>query len=141
MLTTLTKANPDDLFRIPFGIEMPLRDMVELYPEFENLMNGEDETCCLSFYYEKNPTNGYFEFRDTDSELDMANLLEIDIHVFTEGETHESKKQRDEINIALMEFMLQEESECKAVEEELTKQQRKALKKERRAIRKLQCSC
>ena len=101
-------------------------------------MNGEDETCCLCFYYDKNPTNGYYEFKDPDSELDMADIMGIDLKVCVAGDTEESERIRRGVNEALLEFMSTTESDVidegtsDSAEKELTKVERKALKKQRR---------
>ncbi len=101
-------------------------------------MNGEDETCCLCFYYDKNPTNGYYEFKDPDSELDMADILGIDMKVCVAGETEESERIRRGLNDALSEFMSTAGSDAiddgtsDDTDKELTKAERKALKKQRR---------
>lgn len=51
MFTIYKPAKLTDIFRIPFGIEMSLEDIINNYPELITEMNGEDETSTLSFYY------------------------------------------------------------------------------------------
>ena len=95
MLTLHAQANEHDLFRLPFGgIEMSCKDIKEAYPEFSKLMDGKDYGACLTLYYDKNPLNGIYEFRDEDAEMDIAEQLGFDIIVCTTGESLKEKEER-----------------------------------------------
>lgn len=137
MFTIYKPAKLTDVFRIPFGIEMPLEDILNNYPELITEMNGEDETSTLSFYYQKNPTNGHYEFHDDQAELDVADILKMDLDVYRDGESAGAKELRvtsEEANRSVHD-LLSLLSNDDVFEEEpiLTKKERKALKKERRA--------
>jgi hypothetical protein len=144
MFTIYKPAKLTDIFRIPFGIEMPLEDIINNYPEFITEMNGEDETSTLSFYYQKNPTNGHYEFHDDQAELDVADILQMDLDVYRDGESAGAKELRvtsEEVNKNVQDLLslLSYDDDLLTItdnfEEEpiLTKKERKALKKERRA--------
>ena len=96
MKLTLRTAAPADLeLRLPMGGgTASVAYVTEHYPEFAAEMDGADYGACLELYYERNPVNGIYEFRDQDAELDIAEAMGMDLRVCTEGESTAEKKTR-----------------------------------------------
>ena len=87
MMTTKRRANPDDVFTLPFGQgEIKMHEMLDAYPNLYSEMDGKLPGQCLLLFYEKNPVNGIYVFADADAENDMADILGIQTRVVTFGE-------------------------------------------------------
>jgi len=87
MLTMKRSTHPTDEFQLPFsqGV-MNVKDMIQMYPTFIEEMNGQEAGSCLNLFYERNPVNGVYTFRDEDAENDMADILGISSRVCSLGE-------------------------------------------------------
>lgn len=101
-----------DLFQIPFGPISYWNEIVALYPTIIDEMDGKSEENTLLFYYEFNRVNGTYKFKDEDSENDFAEILGMDFHTISTGESKEDEETRkldaDEENervASLAEFM------------------------------------
>jgi hypothetical protein len=94
MLTRKSKANDNDLFQVPFSGVLPWYEFKEMYPIILTEMDGTCKENCLLFYYDKNVVNKVYQFRDYDTEFDVANILEIDMNITIEGESIEEKETR-----------------------------------------------
>ena len=95
-MLTLGKRKPtnSDLFRVPFAGPVSWIDLIEMYPQVEQEMDGECRENCLLFYYEMNPVTKVYEFKDEDAELDFSSVLQIDMNITREGESKEEMEDR-----------------------------------------------
>ena len=72
---------PDNiLFMFP-NREKPIKAkrIKKKYPEFAKEFDGSSEECCLSYYYKLNRAEGLFEFKDPESEDEVAEMLGVDL--------------------------------------------------------------
>lgn len=88
------KPKPTDQFRIPFSCPEQYSTLIEYYPFLVEELDGSCVENCLLFYYEKSITSSIYEFKDEDSELDMADILGINISIIQIGESVEDNKSR-----------------------------------------------
>lgn len=86
------------VFRLPFGNgSLTFCEISKIYPSLASSMDGEDTSSCLCFYYSQNPVTSIYEFRDNDAEADIADMMEIDIVVCSEGESLSESQERKRI--------------------------------------------
>lgn len=96
MLCYSKQVNNSDRFQIPFGPISQWDEILVYYPNIANEMNGDSEENCLLFYYELSPVNGSYLFRDEDLENDFADILGMDLHTVSTGESKEDEIKRKE---------------------------------------------
>jgi hypothetical protein len=96
MLTRLSVAKDEMLFRIPFGCVVPWKEYVHEYPLIRSTMDGSDVTSTLGFYYSRNPINRIYEFESEDAENDIAEMIGISFNIIANGESHEEEMARRE---------------------------------------------
>lgn len=96
MLCQSKSVNNTDLFQVPFGPIITWNEIMNYYPNVKEEMNGSSPDSYLEFFYECNPINNTYIFRDEDSENDFADLLGINLSVVSEGESKEELKERRE---------------------------------------------
>lgn len=83
---------PDNiLFMFP-NREKPIKAkrIKKKYPEFAKEFDGSSEECCLTYYYKLNKAEGVFEFKDPESEDEVAEMLGVEVKEFAE-EDEDSK--------------------------------------------------
>ena len=105
--------------------------------EPENIMDGSSVTDFLNFYYEQNIVTGIYEFKDEDALMDMFDILRMDFKSVSEGEKLDEQVERKDINYKLSEFLCVLEQDIDNGTVELTKNDIKTLKKERRKLKLL----
>nr|QYA18309.1 hypothetical protein KOM_12_39 [Clandestinovirus] len=98
--TRTRRATRHMVFRLPFGGgSLDFVQLSEMYEEFITAMDGQDDSSCLAFYYERNPVTSIYEFRDADAEADIADVMGMDIQVCSDGESlseSQERKQKEE---------------------------------------------
>ena len=72
-------------------VPMRFRDIVAEFPDFVALFDGEAEENTLLFYYKFNKDRCTYEFKDTESEEEVAELMKVPIVEFQEDETEENQ--------------------------------------------------
>jgi hypothetical protein len=67
-------------FSVPHR-EKPLKAkrIIKKFPKFAADFDGSSKECCLSWYYKLDKATGVFEFKDTESEIEVADLLGVEI--------------------------------------------------------------
>jgi hypothetical protein len=66
------------LFTVPHRTKpMKARHIARRYPKFAAEFDGSAEECCLAWYYKLNKAEGVFEFKDSDAEDEVAELLGV----------------------------------------------------------------
>ena len=95
MLCYSKQPNPTDRFQIPFGPASTWNEIVVYYPNIIEEMNGESQENCLLFYYDLNPVNKIYSFKDEDLENDFADILGIDLHTVSTGESKDEESERN----------------------------------------------
>lgn len=123
MLSHSIKVKDNDLFRIPFGGIMPWSDFVDMYPELYEAMDGLDITSCLDFYYSMNPINDSYEFKDENSENDIADIIGLNTVLIQQGETKEDEIQRKERIESIANFMISVEDRKYLVENGISEEE------------------
>lgn len=94
MLCRSKSVKTNDLFQIPFGPIASWNEITTYYPHVQFEMDGSSADSFLSFFYELNPINSVYKFKDDDSENDFADLLGINFSVISEGESKEDENKR-----------------------------------------------
>lgn len=94
-LTVHTIAGPEVELRLPWGGGVVnVAYVCEHYPEYAAEMDGSDLGSCLLLFYERSPVSGVYEFRDADSEADIAEWMGMDLTVCVDGESTAEKASR-----------------------------------------------
>ncbi len=74
------KCSSKDFFDVPHKSKpMSAKDIIKKFPDFAKLFDGEAEENTLSFYWKKNKETGIYEFKSTDDEEEVAELMEVKI--------------------------------------------------------------
>jgi len=95
MLKQNKRAKENDMFQFPYGQgEMTCSEIKKQFPEFSVSMDGSDLGCYLLLYYELNPLNQRYEFRDADAEHDISIALGMDFDTISAGESKEDELSR-----------------------------------------------
>lgn len=98
MLRMDKPAKDNDIFLLPHGQgELSCINIKQNFPEFAKAMDGTDHGACLLLYYDRNPLNQRYEFRDADSEHDISELLGLDFNTISKGESHDEENQRHKL--------------------------------------------
>ena len=75
------------LFDVPHKKEpMTVKEIEKAFPEFAKLMDGNGEENTLLFYYKKNKETAHYVFQDCDSEEDIAEMMGVEIGLFSNEE-------------------------------------------------------
>lgn len=95
----LSRGHPvgkDDLFRLPYGgPALSADDIREFYSAFLARMDGSSPRWCLLHYYERNPVNGIYEFRDSYAEKKIGDIIGLDLTVVTTGTSVEKEVEEE----------------------------------------------
>lgn len=82
---------------------MTAKQIIKKFPNFAKIFDGEGEENTLKFYYKKSKETGVYEFIDTESEEEIAELLGVKIKTFTvkdeEDMNDDEKKPLDEKDV------------------------------------------
>jgi len=97
MLTSKIPITNNQLLRVPFGHVSSWEDYVQDYPEINSYMNGEDESCTISFYYLLNPITQIYEFFGSNEENDIAEVIGLSFAIVSKGESVEDEKSRKNV--------------------------------------------
>lgn len=92
MLTMNLHAEESAIFRLPYsGREMTLSSLRREHPLFVEEMDGSLQDTCFSYFYDRNPITGVYEFRNDESEDVVADLLGIDLIACEDNEIADDK--------------------------------------------------
>lgn len=125
MLCHNKSPEPFNLFQLPYGPMSAWNEITVMYPDIITEMDGSSPDSFLSFFYELNPIDRNYIFKDDDSEADFAEAIGLSIHVVSTGDDRD----RDEERLLLLKNFFEREIEEDTV---VPEKQTKADKKERR---------
>jgi hypothetical protein len=68
------------LFVVPHREKpMKVKHIIRKFPKFAAEFDGSAAECCLSWYYKYNKGEGLFEFKDIESEDEVAEMMGVDL--------------------------------------------------------------
>ena len=130
----------DFILKIPFSYSMTWKEILEIYPNVKNELDGSCEENSFTFYYEYSPVSCEYLFKDEDSENDLAEIFGIDLYAMSTGEEKEEELSRKDNQLrckSLEEYInnLEEIIEVNKKETKLAKKERRKLKLEERKLK------